>query len=213
MELLVGKIGRAHGIRGEVAVQVRTDQPEERFAPGTVFDTDLGPLRVESLRWTSGRLLLHFAGVTDRTGAERLRGTALVADVPDDERPEDPEEFFDHQLVGLHARTVGGEDVGEVAEVLHLPMQDVLAVRTPEGREVLVPFVAAIVPEVDLDGGRVLLDPPEGLLGTEEESSAGPGAQRDGGAEDRNDRSGERGPSTGAGPSTGSGPSTGGGSA
>lgn len=196
MELLVGKIGRAHGIRGEVAVQVRTDQPEDRFAPGVVFDTDLGPLRIASLRWTSGRLLVHFEGVTDRTGAERLRGTSLVAEVPDDERPEDPEEFFDHQLVGLHAQTVGGDDVGEVAEVLHLPMQDVLAVRTPEGREVLVPFVAAIVPEVDLDGGRVLVDPPPGLLGPEEEPSTGSGTPGDGTADEMTDRS------TGAGPST-----------
>lgn len=207
MELLVGKIGRAHGLRGEVAVQVRTDQPEDRFAAGMVFDTDLGPLRITSLRWTSGRLLVHFEGVTDRTGAERLRGTSLVADVPDDERPEDPEEFFDHQLVGLHAQTVGGEDIGEVAEVLHLPMQDVLAVRTPEGREVLVPFVAEIVPEVDLDGGRVLLDPPPGLLGPEEEEpSADSGTPGESGADDT-DRS------TGAGPSTGAGSSTHGGSA
>ena len=168
MDVVVGRIGRPHGIKGEVSVEVRTDDPEGRLAPGTTVRTDpeaAGPLTIAAGRVHSGRLLLHFAGHDDRSAAERLRGVLLVADVDPDERPEDPEEFYDHQLVGLAVRTVGGEPVGELAEVLHLPGQDVLAVRTPDGREVLVPFVAEIVPTVDVDGGVIEVDPPPGLLG------------------------------------------------
>ena len=167
MEVIVGRIGRPHGIKGDVSVEVRTDDPEGRLAPGTTVRTDpdaAGPLTVESGRVHSGRLLLHFAGHDDRSAAERLRGVLLLVDVDPAARPEDPEEFYDHQLVGLAVRRVGGEPVGELAEVLHLPGQDVLAVRTPDGREVLVPFVAEIVPSVDVDGGVVEVDPPPGLL-------------------------------------------------
>ena len=167
IRLVVGRVGRAHGLRGEVAVEVRTDDPEGRLGPGAVLLTEpaaAGPLTVETGRAHSGRLLLRFEGVVDRTGAEGLRGVLLVVDVPDDERPEDPEDFYDHQLVGLRAETLDGASVGEVSDVLHLPGQDVLAVRRPDGRESLVPFVEAIVPTVDLDGGRVVLDPPPGLL-------------------------------------------------
>jgi 16S rRNA processing protein RimM len=168
MDVVVGRIGRPHGIKGEVSVEVRTDDPESRLAPGATVRTDpesAGPLTIESGRVHSGRLLLHFAGHHDRSAAERLRGVLLVADVDPHERPEDPEEFYDHQLVGLAVRTVAGDPVGELADVLHLPGQDVLAVRTPDGREVLVPFVAELVPTVDVDGGVVEVDPPPGLLG------------------------------------------------
>lgn len=166
MDVVVGRIGRPHGVRGEVTVEVRTDSPEVRFAPGTVLGTDParpGGLEVAGFHWHSGRLLLSFDGVVDRTGAESLRGLLLTAVIADDERPEDPEEFYDHQLVGLTARTVAG-DLGQVAEVLHLPAQDLLVVRTAAGREVLVPFVSEIVPEVDLAAGTLLVDPPAGLL-------------------------------------------------
>jgi 16S rRNA processing protein RimM len=167
VQLVVGRIGRPHGVRGEVTVEVRTDSPELRFAPGSQLATDpphAGPLVVEGLHWHSGRLLLTFAGVGDRTAAESLRNVLLVVDVPADERPEDPEEFYDHQLVGLAAVGADGGALGTVAEVLHLPSQELLAVKTPEGREVLVPFVAEIVPEVDVAGGRVLVTPPPGLF-------------------------------------------------
>ncbi|MEQ7124731.1 ribosome maturation factor RimM [Actinopolymorpha sp. B11F2] len=169
MEIVVGRVGRAHGIRGEVAVDVRSDQPELRFTVGAEFATDRGVVRIESLRWHGARLLVAFEGVEDRTAAEQLRGVLLVVDVPDDEQLDDPDEFYDHQLVGLRVATVGGEHLGEVAEVLHLQMQDVLAVRTDDGREILVPFVAAIVPGVDVDAGTVTIDPPEGLIGPEPE--------------------------------------------
>ncbi|NHC44637.1 ribosome maturation factor RimM [Motilibacter aurantiacus] len=175
VELVVGRIGRAHGIRGDVLVDVRTDDPELRFAAGASLRTDpavVGPLVVESGRVHSGRLVLRFEGVSDRTRAEQLRGTMLLVDVPADEEPEDPEEFFDHQLIGLAAVLPSGEPVGEVVDVLHLPAQDVLAVRRPDGREALVPFVTEIVPEVDVPGGRIVVDPPAGLLDALEDETA-----------------------------------------
>jgi 16S rRNA processing protein RimM len=167
MLVTVGRIGRAHGIRGDVAVDVRTDTPDVRFAAGAVLTTDpaaAGPLIVASTRWHSGRLLVHFRGVRDRSGAEALRGVHLLADVDESEQPDDPEEFYDHQLAGLAVRLRDGTVIGTVVEVVHLPGHDLLAVRRPDGREALVPFVAAIVPEVDIDAGQVLLDPPAGLL-------------------------------------------------
>jgi 16S rRNA processing protein RimM len=167
VEVIVARIGRPHGIKGEVSVEVRTDDPEGRLAAGAVLRTDpgaAGPLTIVTGREHSGRLLLTFAGCTSRSGAERLRNVLLLADVDPDERPEDPDEFFDRQLVGLRVETVTGTEIGELTEMLHLPGQDVLVVRRPDGREALVPFIAEFVPEVDLDGGRVVVDPPEGLL-------------------------------------------------
>ncbi|WP_049568019.1 ribosome maturation factor RimM [Streptomyces sp. SBT349] len=167
MELVVARIGRAHGIKGEVSVEVRTDEPEARLAPGAVLATDpagAGPLTIESGRVHSGRLLLRFAGVADRTGAEALRNVLLIAEVDPEEQPEDPEEFYDHQLVGLDAVTGEGEPIGEITEVAHLPGQDLLVVARPEGDEALIPFVEEIVPEIDLAAGRVVVNPPPGLL-------------------------------------------------
>jgi 16S rRNA processing protein RimM len=167
MLLVVGRIGRAHGLRGEVLVDVRTDEPEARMAPGAVLATDpgtAGPLTIATGRVHSGRLLLHFAGVTDRTGAEALRGVLLLADIDPDARPQDEDEWYDHQLVGLDVVRVDGAPVGEVREVLHLPGHDVLAVTRPDGTEVLVPFVSEIVPEVDVEANRLVVTPPPGLL-------------------------------------------------
>lgn len=170
MHLVVARIGRAHGIKGEVTVEVRTDEPEQRLAPGTVLATDppeAGPLTIESGRVHSGRLLLRFAGVGDRTAAQELRNILLVADVDPAERPTDPEEYYDHQLVDLDVVTVRGELVGRIAEIAHLPGQDLLVVSRPDGGEALVPFVSEIVPEIDLAAQRAVIDPPPGLLDTE----------------------------------------------
>lgn len=167
MQLVVGRIGKPHGIRGELTVEVRTDAPEIRFAPGSVLVTDparVGPIAVEAVRWHSGRLLLRVVGVHDRTAAEGLRGVVLTADVPDDEVPDDPEEFFDHQLRGLSVRTADGTVIGVVDDVVHLPSQDLLSVQREAGREVLVPFVAEIVTAIDVDAGTVTVELPEGLL-------------------------------------------------
>ena len=167
MEVVVARVGRPHGIKGEVSVEVRTDDPDGRLAPGTVLRTEpaaAGPLTIVTGRVHSGRLLLTFEGCTSRSGAERLRNVLLVADVDPDERPEDPDEYFDRHLVGLRVETLDGDLVGELAEMLHLPGQDVLVVRRNDGSESLVPFIAQFVPEVDLEGGRIVVDPPEGLL-------------------------------------------------
>jgi 16S rRNA processing protein RimM len=167
VQLVVARIGRAHGIRGEVTVEVRTDEPELRLAPGAVLATEpasAGPLHIASGRVHSGRLLLRFEGVTDRTAAEELRNTLLVAEIDPEESPEDPEEFYDHQLVDLEVVTREGRSVGRIEEIAHLPAQDLLIVRQEDGGEVLVPFVHEIVPEIDLDAQRVVVDPPPGLL-------------------------------------------------
>ena len=165
MQLVVGRIGRPHGIRGDVMVDVRTDDPELRFAAGSVLATepaDGGPLTITGFRWHSGRLLVHFAGFDDRDHADELRGVMLVVESDDLEDPGDPEEFRDHQLIGLAVLTAAGEQVGQVTDVLHYG-QDLLVVRRAEG-ECLVPFVKAIVPEVDVRAGVIVIDPPRGLL-------------------------------------------------
>lgn len=174
MELLVGKVGRAHGVRGDLTIDVRTDEPDRRFATGTVFSTPRGPLTVASSRWHSGRLLVCFDGVVDRTAAEALRGTELRAEIDPTERPDDPEEFYDHQLVGLRVETEDGGTpvaVGELVEVLHLPEQDLLVVRrVAGGPDALVPFVSEFVPTVDLTTGRLVVSDRIGLLATEDDS-------------------------------------------
>ncbi|MFG1698801.1 ribosome maturation factor RimM [Nonomuraea sp. NPDC049309] len=166
MQLVVGRIGRPHGVRGEVTVEVRTDDPELRFAPGTAIATDppdRGPLVVAGRRWHKGVLLVAFEEVPDRNAAEELRGTMLVIDSADVEPSDDPDEFHDHQLIGLTVVTVAGEHVGEVDDVLHHG-QDLLVVKRKGRDEALIPFVKALVPEVDLEAGRLVVDPPEGLL-------------------------------------------------
>jgi 16S rRNA processing protein RimM len=169
MQLAVGRIIRPHGIRGEVAVDVRTDDPDERFAGGSILATDpadAGPLTVTSARWHSGRLLVSFAGISDRNQAEQLRGIWLTVDSAALPAPADPDEFHDQQLVGLHVVTTAGEPVGTVTDVTH-PGQDLLVIEPAAGREpgeLLVPFVSAIAVEVDLAAGRLVIDPPPGLL-------------------------------------------------
>lgn len=166
VRVVVGRVGRAHGVRGEVGVDVRSDEPDRRFAPGSalVVDGSGRTLVVRSARPHAGRLLVVFEGVDDRTRAEELRGSVLTVDVEPADRPDDPEEFYDHQLVGLAVRTPRGELAGTVTEVLHLPAQDTLSVRTEAGGEVLVPFVSALVPDVDVDAGFVVVDDVPGLL-------------------------------------------------
>ncbi|MGI8901637.1 MAG: ribosome maturation factor RimM [Nocardioides sp.] len=174
--VVVGRIGRPHGIRGELSVEPRTDEPDRRFVVGNRMDTETprgsaphGPgrpaiLTVESIRWHQDRLLVRFEEVGDRTAAEAVRGLALVLDVPADEAPADPEEFYDHQLIGLRVETVEGVVVGELASVQHGAAQDLLVVRRTEGGDVLVPFVEALVPTVDLPAGRLLVADRPGLL-------------------------------------------------
>jgi 16S rRNA processing protein RimM len=166
VRVVVGRIGRPHGVRGEVTIESRTDEPDVRFREGARLEVDapIGTLEVERAHWHSGRLLLAFAGVNDRTAAEALRGLLLHVERGAEEAPEDPEEFYDSALIGIPVQRADGSAVGEVCDVVHLPAQDLLVVRLPDDREVLVPFVQAIVPVVDPAGRRIVIDPPPGLL-------------------------------------------------
>jgi 16S rRNA processing protein RimM len=197
MRVIVGRIGRPHGIRGEVVVGVRTDEPDLRFAVGAVLDAERtlapdtgaragqraesagaqraelggGKLTVTSARWHSGQLLIGFAGITDRTTAGELTGSWLTVDSSQLPGSADPDEFRDHELIGMSVRTVGGDVVGVVTDVLHYG-QDLLVIRRdPAGisaghgaSECMVPFVTAIVPEVDVKAGVIVIDPPAGLI-------------------------------------------------
>ncbi|WP_022909881.1 ribosome maturation factor RimM [Aestuariimicrobium kwangyangense] len=177
IEVTVGAIGRAHGIRGDVTIDVRTDEPERRFAEGsTLTATDREgrrrPLTVEDVRWHSGRLLVTFAEVADRSAAEALRGAELSVQVPADEVPTDEGEYYDRQLVGLLALTTEGDEIGRVTHVVHLPEQDLLAIDA-DGTERLVPFVLDLVPTVDLTAGTLSVRPIPGLLDDQAEVAGG----------------------------------------
>lgn len=164
--IAVGRIGPARGVRGEVLVEPWTDDPADRFAVGAVLRTDPeapGPLRVEAMSLADGKLVVHFAGVADRPGAEALRRTQLLITAADRPPLDDPDEFYDTDLLGLAARTLDGAALGPVREVLHAGGADYLVLEVG-GRDRLVPFVAAIVPKVDVDAGTVEIDPPEGLF-------------------------------------------------
>jgi 16S rRNA processing protein RimM len=172
-EVVVARVGRPHGVRGEVSVELRTDEPERRFADGTVLDvrpaggthsaTCPARLTITASRTHQDRLLLTFAEIGDRNAAEALRGALLVTDVAG-QVPEDPEEFYDHQLVGLAVVTLDGVPAGTVAEVVHTGAQDLLVVRRAGREDALVPFVTALVPEVDVVTGRVVVADRPGLL-------------------------------------------------
>jgi 16S rRNA processing protein RimM len=170
VQVTVGRIGRPHGIRGDVVVGVRTDEPELRFARGSRLDTDpadVGPLTVAGSKWHSGELLVRFEGIGDRDAAAELRGTWLTVDSATIAPPADPDEFRDADLVGLSVRTLDGTPVGTVDDVLHSG-QDVLVIKSPDGRDIMIPFVKPLVPEVDVTAGYLAIDPPEGLLNLEE---------------------------------------------
>ena len=171
MDLVVGRVVKAHGVTGELVVDVRTDDPETRFAPGTSLRArpkggTERRLVVDSARPHGGRLLVRLDGVADRDSADALRGALFLVDSAELPPIEDPDEFYDHQLEGLRVRTTAGADVGTVAEVLHTAAGELLSVRT-EDREVLVPFVGAIVTSVSLADQVIEIDPPEGLLDLE----------------------------------------------
>jgi 16S rRNA processing protein RimM len=169
--VVVGRIGRPHGVRGLATVEVRTDDPDLRFAPGAVLRTDpaeRGPLTVVDKRWHSGTLLLQLAAPSgavyeSRETVDELRNTLLLVPVAELPEIEEPDSYYDHQLVGLDAQLPDGSVIGTVTAVRH-EAQDLLTVHRGEGGEALIPFVAAIVPTVDLAGGYLVVDPPEGLL-------------------------------------------------
>ncbi|GAB2670111.1 ribosome maturation factor RimM [Gordonia jinhuaensis] len=168
MDLVVGRVVKAHGVRGELVVDVRTDDPADRFAVGTSLRTRHPRsgaqtyVTVTAARMHAGRLLLSLEGVDSRDRADELRGQLFVIDSADVDSGDDPDEFYDHELEGLPVLTLAGDRVGVVAEILHLPANDVLAVTAEDGRELLVPFVREIVPVIAAD--RIEIDPPDGLF-------------------------------------------------
>ena len=187
MLLVVGQIGKPHGIRGEVSVVMRTDEPEERFVPGSVFVTEVprdrrvsaGPAAVpgagtryevpeqlvlEQIRWHQGRGIALFENIYDRNVAEELRGVYLQVDSADVALPDDPDEFLDHQLIGLRVESADGTVHGTVDRIDHAPSSDLIVLKKAAGGTALIPFVTRIVPTVDLPGGRIVVDLPEGLL-------------------------------------------------
>lgn len=174
--LLVARIGKPHGLRGEVTVQTHTDDPERRFAPGTVFATEAAAgtgvpraLTLASARKHREIWLLGFAEIPDRTGAESLRGTRLLLDPEElEDDADDDDGWYEHDLVGLAVVDPAGATLGEVTGLVVGAAQDLLEVRLADGRDALVPFVEAIVTEVDPDGGRVVVDAPAGLFDLDE---------------------------------------------
>jgi 16S rRNA processing protein RimM len=169
VELIVGRVAKAHGVTGELVVDIRTDDPELRFAQGAVLRTRASDHReqnyvVAAVRPHGNRLLLRLEGVSDRDAADALRGSLFVIDSADLPPIDEPDTYYDHQLEGLRVRTTAGRDIGTVTEVLHTGAGELLAVDRADVGELLVPFVSAIVTSVSLDSGIVEIDPPEGLL-------------------------------------------------
>ncbi|MGP4033755.1 ribosome maturation factor RimM [Pseudarthrobacter sp. 1C304] len=178
MQLQVARIGKPHGIRGEVTVQVLTDAPGDRFVPGTQFIVEpasSGPLTVFSARWNKDILLLAFDEVETRNDAEALRGAKLFIETEDIGADDDDEGWYEHELEGLDVH-VGGSVVGKVTGLHTMPVQDLLVVTTNDGQEVLVPFVEQIVPEVNVGEKYVVVAPPPGLFEVNAEDAAKPGS-------------------------------------
>lgn len=188
MELVIGRVAKSHGIKGEVVVEVRTDDPDNRFAEGTVLrgrkprsNAAPAPYTVDAVREHSGRLLLRLNGIDDKTAADQLRGILFVVESTDLPPSDDPDEYYDHELEGLTVNLTDGTVVGTVREVLHSAAGELLSIRPTPGfgsagttpaadntrAEILVPFVAAIVTSVSLDDKTIEIDPPEGLLDPE----------------------------------------------
>ncbi|MFJ5958492.1 ribosome maturation factor RimM [Paenarthrobacter sp. NPDC092416] len=176
MQLQVARIGKPHGIRGEVTVQVLTDAPAERFVAGTEFVVEpasAGPLTIRSARWNKDILLLGFEEIADRNAAEVIRGAKLFIETEDLDNDDDDEGWYEHELVGLEAR-VGSQVVGKVAALNTMPVQDLLMIKSEDGKEILVPFVDEIVPEVNVEEGYILITPPAGLFEINDDSAEQP---------------------------------------
>ncbi len=161
MRVTVGRVGRAHGIRGDLAVELRTDDPDKRFAVGASVFCRHGELVVGSARSHSGKLLVSFQHIADRTAAETHHGCILEAEVDPNETPDDGS-FYDRQLRGLTV-LVNGQARGTIKDVLHLPAHDSLLIAY-NGVDVQVPFVEELVPEVDLDARTITVVDRPGLL-------------------------------------------------
>lgn len=168
-ELRVGRLTKAHGLKGALKIDLFTDDPAKRFTPGATFALQVPEespwhgkrLELVELKWYNGVAVGFFAGIDDRSAAESLIKAVLWVELASDE-PQEDDAWYYHQLVGLRVERDGVE-LGRVIRVDELPSQDLLVVETPSG-EVLVPFVKAIVTAVDLESGVVTVDPPGGLF-------------------------------------------------
>jgi 16S rRNA processing protein RimM len=169
-KLRVGRLVKAHGLKGALKLELYTDSPDQRFRAGQELELQVPEtsewfgktVKVAELRFYNQAPVLFLEGIQDRSQAETLVKAILLIETDLEQLPEDPEAWYDHQLVGLTA-LVGEEVVGKVIRVDHLPAQDLLAIETSNG-EVLVPFVKQIVPSVDIKTGQVVLTPPAGLF-------------------------------------------------
>jgi 16S rRNA processing protein RimM len=169
-QLRVGRLTKAHGLKVALKIELYTDEPDKRFVPGATFSLQVPeespwhgkPLTLTELRWYNGTAVGFFADVEDRTQAETLARAILWIDVDTELSPDEPDAWYDHQLVGLTVLR-DGKPVGSVSRVDHFPAQDLLVVATDNG-EVMVPFVAAIVPAVDIAAKTVTVTPPGGLF-------------------------------------------------
>ncbi|MCI4010658.1 ribosome maturation factor RimM [Brevibacterium sp. ZH18] len=166
MDTVIARLGKPHGIKGEFTVEVRTDRPDERLIPGRAYSTqpDIGELTLKSARWHRDRLLLAFDEVADRSRAEEIRNTLILTDEVEDEEEDDA--WYLEDLIGL-AVFDGENRVGEIVDVTNGTAQDLLHMKHETGHEVLIPFVTAIVPEVDVEAGWIKVTPPAGLLDAE----------------------------------------------
>lgn len=177
MWVRVARVGKPFGVKGLATVQLFTDAPELRLSSGasvSLDDEGTRPVTLTDVRRMGARWVVGFEGITDRDGAETMRGEELFAPADDVRAPAD--EWFDWQLIGLPCRDVAGHELGEVHSVEHPPAHDLLVVRTPTGSLVRVPFVSHIVP--DVSEGGVTIDPPGGLFDDDHEldGDAGPDA-------------------------------------
>ena len=162
MQLVVGRIGRAHGVLGEATVQVQTDDPDLRFKVGAKLILDNGKdLTIRSSRWHNQILLLAFDGVVDRNQIEELRDQMISAEV--DITSLSPGEYHYQQLLGCQVFLQSDELIGEVDEIVKLPSQDLLSVAN-NGKKVLIPMVKKIIISIDILTKKIVIDPPEGLL-------------------------------------------------
>lgn len=168
-EVIVGVVLRPHGVRGELVIELRTDEPERRFAPGGELQASpVGNFTVRGTRQVSGRFVLSLIEVNDRDAAEKLRGKVLTCQVDNEEMPVAKEEYYDRQLIGLRVFAADGSERGVVRHIIHGPAQDLLEVEVA-GELRLVPFVAALVPQLDLEAGWLQLAPVSGLLEDQED--------------------------------------------
>ncbi len=163
-------MAKAHGLKGAIKLELYTDTPDERFVPGATFELQVPEtspwfgktVTLTELRWYNQAAVVFLEGISDRNAAETLIKAVLLVEQPEDQLPTEPDAWYDHQLTGLTVIRAGAES-GKVVRVEHLPAQDLLVIEF-EGNEVLVPFVKALVPEVDIAAGKIFIDPPLGLF-------------------------------------------------